>query len=207
MSLRAIACFVTLLLPACGPSRDRCDAGPWQTVLLDHHLRYPSLEMTDALKMLQQAALGSEHAVTDANVARLRLREELMAMDAGPIDQLVDTLGPGGRFARVNLRPWRAAGGNPDVLVDAFVATASEPTDTAALSCALDVLQRLADEYRLPWGSEEVRQAVGGWNAAGRPTMHHSPAFEERYQPAYRVVAVSRIAGLLMSLPGGGASP
>jgi hypothetical protein len=201
MHPRILVPLAALLLTACAPRVERCETEPWQTLLLDHYLRYPSLQLDDALKLLQQAATGSEHAVTDVAAARRWMREELMAMGPGPVEQVADTLGPGGRFARVNLRAWRARGGDPDLLADAFVATSTTPPDTAALDCALGVLQTLADAYRLPWGSDEVRAAVTRWSGEGHPAMHHSDTFVEHYQPAYRVVSVSRLTQLLATLP------
>jgi hypothetical protein len=188
-------------LSACGPSNGRCDGEPWQGMLLDHYLRYPAMTLDDAIKLVQQATMGSEHAVTDRAAADQWLREELMTMGAGPMDQVVDTLGRGGRFARVHLRPWRARGGSNEALVAAFVAAANAPRDSAPLACALDALQRLADDYRLPWSPAEVQSAVTQWQEAGHPAIHHSERFRAEYVPAYRVVAVDDVEELLGGVP------
>ena len=43
--------------------------------LLTAHLqRYPRMQLEDIYKLLHQAALGPEHAVQDAAIARARLR-------------------------------------------------------------------------------------------------------------------------------------
>lgn len=195
MTRLLIACV--LALSACSPPNGRCDGEPWQGMLLDHYLRYPAMELDDAIKLVQQATMGSEHAVTDRAAADRWLREELMTMGAGPMDQVVDTLGRGGRFVRVHLRPWRALGGSNEALVSAFVAAANAPRDSAPLTCALDALQRHADEYRLPWSPEEVRTAVTEWTEQGHPAIHHSERFRSEYVPAYRVVSAEDVAHLL----------
>jgi hypothetical protein len=196
-----LALFTALALVGCGSSPDRCAEERWQTLLLDHYLRYPSMELDDALKLVQQATVGAEHAALDTAAADRRLREELLTMGAGPMDQVVDTLGPDGAFARVNLRPWRSRGGDPGELARAFAATIASPGDSTHLECALGVLRRLAAEFRVPWSVDDVEGRIAEWTTAGRPAMHHSERYRANYLPAYRVVAVERIAQLMRTLP------
>lgn len=192
---------LTLGLAACAPDPKRCDRSSWEALLLEHAARYPSMDIVDALKLVQQAATGSEHAVDDPTTAAAWLRSELANMGAGPMEAMVDTLGRGGRFARVHLRPWRATGGDADALTRTFVATAALPADTVALTCALDVLVTLVTELRLPWDRTATTEAIADWNARGRPAMHHSSEYEARYRPAYRVVAVDHVHELVTVAP------
>lgn len=170
--------------------------GTWQELLRAHQRRYPAMGVADALKLLQQATLGSEHWVREGEAAGW-MQREWASLGPGPDEPLVDTLGPGGAFARIHLRPWRAAGGAPGPLVHAFVATgqAGRP-DTAALGCALEAL---AAEPR-PWPAESVAAAVAAWRARGYPAMQHSEGFTAAYRPAYRVVALSQVPALLAAL-------
>lgn len=184
---------------ACGNSQ-RCPVDA--AALVRGHLdRYPSLEPQDAYKLLHQASMGSEHAVSDPEAARAWMAREWDSMGDGPDERLIDTLGAGGRFARVHLRPWRKAGGSPDPLVAAFVQTANgAAADTASLSCTLDQLTSLARQGDVPWSPSAVEDVVARGRAAGYPAMHHSPGYTDAVRPAYRVVAVDLIPGLLTSL-------
>jgi hypothetical protein len=198
---RAMAAAGCVVLAACGPpaAMPRCaDAGWLESLLLSHQHRYPAMGIRDAFKLLQQATLGSEHAVQDTAAAA---GEEWDALLPGPREPLVDTLGPRGRFARVNLRPYRAAGGTAPALLAAFVRTArSVPRDTAAFSCGLRTLAALARGRRVPWPHDSVVALEADWARRGYPAEHHTPAFERTYRPAYRVVALSLLPALLRPL-------
>jgi hypothetical protein len=158
-----------------------------------HLQRYPAMDIPDALKLLQQATTGSEHAVLDPASANAWMEREWSTMADGPAEPLVDTLGAGGQFARVHLRPYRDNGGAPSQLATAFVATANtEGTDATALRCAL-----VAVTPSVPWDSAGWQAEVAAWAEAGYPAMHHSPGYESAYRPAYRVVAVDKVPTLV----------
>jgi hypothetical protein len=155
------------------------------------------MQPADAYKLLHQATLGSEHAVPSRAMAADWLTREIATLPPGPAEPLVDTLGTGGRFARIHLRPFLAAAGSPDSLLGAFVRTAQEATrDTAALACALDAVRRMA-RTGTAWPLDSVDRLFGEARAAGYPAMHHSDAFEAAYHPAYRVVSVGLVSAVL----------
>ena len=199
---RLLAAFGALLAAACSqPSPCQGDAA----VLLRAHLnRYPAMEVADGYKLLHQANMGSEHAVSDRGAAAQWMEREWAEMAEGPEEPLVDTLGAAARFARVHLRSWRAAGGSPDVLVDAFVQTANGTSpDTGALSCALDQMAGLAGQGGSRWDAATVKSFIGKQRSAGYPAAHHSAAYEASVRPAYRLVGLPLVPGLLATLPGG----
>ena len=188
--LRPAILFVVL---ACGPSSGEAMAGcpdptPWRELVTSHLERYPGMDMADALKLLQQATTGSEHAVDDSSAAVAWMQRELATMGEGPREPMIDTLGASGRFARVHLRPFRDAGGDPDLLTGAFVATSHLTSDTALLACALH-----AATDAVPWDSLSWHREVERWRSQGYPAMHHSDAFTARYRPAYRVVEIEAV--------------
>jgi hypothetical protein len=176
------------------------------------------MQPADAYKLLHQATLGSEHAMPSRDMAEEWFTREIATLPAGPADPLVDTLGAGGRFARINLRPFLARGGVPDSLLrgrfarinlrpflarggvpdsllNAFVRTAQEAArDTTQLACALDAVRQMTAAHETPWAVDSVYRMFGEARAAGYPAVHHSDAFEAAYHPAYRVVAVSLVS-------------
>ena len=78
---------------------------PMNKILQDHLARYPKMQARDVYKLLHQAAMGSEHAVTDIASARAWLERELAEIGPGPAEPLVDPISPDGQIARIHLRP------------------------------------------------------------------------------------------------------
>jgi len=64
-------------------------------ILLDHQQRYPLWEIQDIYKLIHQWAFGSEHAVSDPDLARKRLEFEVHHMGPAPDEPLLDRDGWG----------------------------------------------------------------------------------------------------------------
>jgi hypothetical protein len=159
-------------------------------ILADQVARRPRLEIQDLYKFIFQAALGSEHAVRDAAAVRDWLERELREMGAGPEEPAVEPLSPDGRIVRVNLRPYIAAGGDPQALLEAFIHTANAHRGTSAeLRRYWETAEQMAKEGQLPFGADELRAFIARMEALGLPAVHHSKAYELAYRPAYRVIA------------------
>lgn len=151
---------------------------------------YPKMELDDIYKVLYQAALGPEHAVQDAVAARARLQVEAASLGAGGAEPLCEPLSPDGKLGRVNLRPYVAANHDLEALAEAFVQTAaSYPGSREKLGRFCGCLGDLAAAGGIPF----TRDAVVGYfdliAARAYPAVHHSSAYRNAYQPAYRVVA------------------
>lgn len=187
-----------VLAPAAWTAAAPCDPAAWTSLVRVHLARYPAMQPADAYKLLHQATLGSEHAMPSRAMAEQWLTREMATLASGPQEPMVDTLGAGGRFARINLRPFLAAGGSPDSLLSAFVRTAQEATrDTAQLGCALEAVRSMARSGEVAWPADSVNRLFAEARAAGYPAMHHSDAYEAAYHPAYRVVSVTLVAAAL----------
>jgi len=151
----------------------------------------PSMRVEDAYKWLYHAALGADHAVDDYESVRTWILREWSGL--GPArrhEQEVVRLSPDGRWLRVNLRPYRDRGGDPEFLAALFFASAegSSPPVT---------------DFRREWlqlGEYLRRRSVGridrkAWErldretaAPGYPAIHHSSAYRQASRPAYRVI-------------------
>jgi hypothetical protein len=161
-----------------------------QSILTDHAARYPSWTVEDVYKLIHQSALGSEHAVEDEDAARAWLSRELREMGAGPQEPLLDSISPDGLIVRVHLRPFTRRGLDGSLLLDAFLRTAGEfPGDAGLIMPRAEVAAELAREGTLRMGANDLTDFFGEMETRGFPAVHHSPAYQERYCPAYRVVA------------------
>ena len=163
--------------------------------LLTAHLqRYPRLQLEDIYKLLHQAAMGPEHAVENAVVARERLIAEAQQLSGRSADPRIDPISPDGRLARVHLRAYLEGGGTIDELATAFVNTAQNyPAAPDKLAKFCGCLGDLAAAGGIPFERDAVETFFGDLAARGYPAIRHSLTYRELYQPAYRVVAVEYI--------------
>lgn len=154
------------------------------SVLLAHLARYPAMELADLYKLVHQAALGSGHVVSDPEAARAWLRRELAALGEGPDEPLLDLLSEETGILRVHLRPYQASGGDPERLLQAFLRTVNEYN---GYTQTIERYWKTAASLGrfLPTEMEAFLETM---RARGYPAVHHSPAYERLYRPAYRVV-------------------
>lgn len=158
-------------------------------ILVDQVERYPHLEARDLYKLAHQAALGSEHALTDRAGVRRWLERELVEMGPGPADPLVDPISADGQIVRLHLRPYLAAGGDPDSLIDAFVRTALEfHGSIETLRRYLRYAVKIDLGGDLPFTLEAMLKFFARMESQGFPATHHSEQYELAYRPAYRVI-------------------
>jgi hypothetical protein len=176
-------------------AQSTCDRDGWAEVISVHLTRYPLLGVEDAYKLLHQGVFGAEHAAPDLASAGAMLEEELRALGqaADVPAPLAESIAPGGRVARVHLRPYRAAGGDPEALLVAFVQTAATVRGgIEELRCAVEVVEEAAAGR---WAPGVWRDFVGRMIAEGLPAIRHSGPYEAVYRPAYRVVAGDLLPG------------
>ncbi len=153
-----------------------------ESILKSHLIRYPDMQIQDFYKLIHQAIMGSGHAVTDPEGARLWLERELVEMGDGIPEPPLDPISADGQMARVHLRPFLAQGGDPQKLLSAFLRTANEfHGDEAILKSEWDIATRM--EIFPPAAMDDFIQ-----NLQGYPAVHHSALYTQRYRPAYRVV-------------------
>ena len=163
-----------------------------RALLLDHARRYPAWELTDLYKLLHQAALGAEHALTNEAGVRDWLTHELaeLSLSGGADEPLLDPLSPDGQLVRVHLRPFARRGLEPEPLLQAFFRTAREITPAPErLTTSAELAIQLAQEGLLPFEADALTTFFADRQAQNFPAYHHSAAFRQHYQPAYRVVA------------------
>ncbi len=178
-----------------------------QTDLLDFSIKEWNHErafhIEDAYKWLFHATLGGEHAVTSEEGPRAWLDDEWKTLAMPHKDEpLVVSLRPDGALVRLNLRLYKARGGDKESLLKAFIAAAKEFKSDRAI-------------FKSGWlalGTKLKRRPLGlltakGWlrlhkatRAHGYPAIEHSPAYEKANRPAYRVLTKERAASLTARL-------
>mgnify|MGYP000906061388 CR=1 FL=1 len=160
-----------------------------ENIITLHDQRYPGWTAQDLYKLLFQSAMGNEHAVTDEAGVSQWLERELREMGEGPQEPLIDPISPGGEVLRVHLRPMVKEDLEATLVLRAFlVSPAYFQGSRDALEGYLQIALRMAEKGNLSIRFEDLKVYVGQMRAAGWPAVHHSPEFERRYKPAYRVV-------------------
>ncbi len=160
----------------------------------------PSAGLEDVYKWLFQAARGGEHAAPSEEAARKWLAAEWANLGPPlPGEPLVVPLRRDGAVVRLNLRPFKAAGGDFDALLGAFLSSARDFVPDAGLFVAA---------WRA-FGRDLPGTGVNGWDAsafeeldrisekAGWPARHHSQGYSEARRPAYRVLTGEEAARLV----------
>ena len=198
--MKTIVFTTTWLLTAAvamgaGPGADESVTYSVESLAADLAVQ-PASEAADLYKFLYQAIFGPGHAITDRAAAVKSLEDEIDGLGPPmPGEEPCLTLGGVPILVRVHLRPFVAVGGDPEALIDAFVATADEvhgsPDQmTEAISLVVKWL-RSSGQKEL---ASQLEQLGRNLAAEGYPMTHHSRAYIEAYQPAYRVVAADLAA-------------
>lgn len=202
-NLRAIFAFIFLLtissITLCqsiNTSAVKKEERDIQNILKEHLRRYPKIQIEDVYKLLHQAALGSEHAVSNEADAFNWMQNEVAKLSSVEIKEpLIDPIAPDGKIVRVHLRPYIERKGDLKFLNKAFVQTAntfqgSKETLKRYLAYAVSIVEK---EFS-PFDAQEMKKFFAEKAAANYPAVHHSKVFTENYSPAYRVVTREQLS-------------
>jgi hypothetical protein len=158
-------------------------------ILQTHVQAHPGMQVEDVYKLVHQAAFGNGHLITDEAGARAYLQSELDSVQADSSEPLIEPLSPDGSIVRVNLRPFKARGGDARVLGDAMLASAKRIAPRPALfERWWQEVADAASRGAVPFDAAGLRSFAAARKAEGYPAVHHSTEYEARYHPAYRVV-------------------
>jgi len=151
----------------------------------------PEMRAEDAYKWLFHATLGGEHAVLDEDGPRRWLDREWTSLGPPMANEPeVVRLDPSGRLLRVNLRPFKRHGGDKEMLLAIFVASAQSfladkrefVREWKSLGCRLRVHSIGKIRFE-DWQGLDRETAPAGY-----PAIDHSAPYEKTYSPAYRVI-------------------
>jgi hypothetical protein len=156
----------------------------------------PDSEAADLYKFLHQAIFGPGHAISDRAAAMSFLADEIEGLGAPlPGEEPCRTLGGDPILVRVHLRPFVAGGGDPEALIDAFVATANRVHgNLSQMSEAISLVVKWLHSDRQKQLATQLEKLGRDLAKQDYPVIHHSQAYIKAYKPAYRVVAAELAA-------------
>ena len=153
---------------------------------------YPQLRLLDIYKSCFQDYMGAEHLVTDKNMVKAYLDEEL---NTTTLDDLMpgyyEPCGTNGNYVRVSIRAIKENLISDDLLLDAFIRSANSK-ERPTVETWRDQWHKMVDtidkmELNLP-NYQEDRQFIDSILSIDKYAISHSPEFREAYHPHYRIV-------------------
>jgi hypothetical protein len=161
--------------------------------LIQTHLeRYPAMEISDVYKLLHHAAFGPGVPDISAKHERDWMEHEFKVTRPTSNERLIEEASPNNQWVRLHLRPYIAAGGTLDALLETFLKSSKivdlDPKRMVDYWETFEVLVNNDVRIAERLNRREValyRQVVEQqmW-----PAVHHSPAYFKAYNPVYRVL-------------------
>lgn len=187
--------FVLLLALSCLLQTGLCQSERQVRKFVRQQLSWhPHLHLIDLYKSCYQDFMGSEHLVTNTEVAKMYVQKELAEMtESGETTARLEPCGLRGNYVRVPLELVKKGEIPADSLVSWFVQSASaEPPHT------LDEwigywyeIERVIDKMNLNLPDYENDKATIReiFNRGGYASVH-SQEFKQHYHPHYRIVSL-----------------
>lgn len=163
---------------------------------LDLHRGYTAV---DVYKLIYQAVFGVGHLLANEKEAYTLLREEFDDLSERlQGEKLLEVINAEGTVCRMNLRPYKATGGNLDRLFHALLLTRDAVTGTKMdFLCLWNEVKELTKRHSFPFSLTDMEKFESVFQKADLPVLHHSESYERFNRPSYRVIAVEYIEDLL----------
>ena len=157
---------------------------------------YPEMSVEDWYKLLHQSTMGNRHlGVVDDSLIYNYMLDELSDVGEADTEPLIEYISIDSSVIRMNLRPFKAIGGDPDDLFSAMKSTWDTVVPApATLEVYWQDLAQVAGSGQLNITPDEVNAFFKQKRAEGFPAVHHSDTYSKRYKPAYRVVLRSTLS-------------
>jgi hypothetical protein len=170
-----------------------------EEIIISHREQHPHAEPVDIYKLAHQATRGIGHLlIADTNDPAASIIEELEGVALEPHDweTVVEPISHRGDFVRIHLRPFLRSGGDPARLAGAMIATAADfPGSVEQLAAHLGELRPILRAQWPEFDHHRFDKLIRDNAGNGFPTVSHSDAFRELYDPHYRVVSLSHLTG------------
>ncbi|MDR2839671.1 MAG: hypothetical protein LBV75_00165 [Paludibacter sp.] len=159
--------------------------------------KYPESRLQDIYKNFYQDCFGTGHAISDTAMVLNYLQSELQNSTPAPSAPMIETLGWRHNFVRINIDAVRQGKISAENLAKAFIAGASKVDEKNTKNWVNEwqTITRIIEKKHLPVKDFETDKAKIDSILRANPTqaLHHSAAFNQNYNPHYRVVEKSDV--------------
>ena len=153
---------------------------------------YPESRLLDIYKSCFQDYMGAEHLVSDRQMVKAYLDEELQTTS---LDDLMpwyyESCGINGQYIRVSIRAIKENLITEDMLLDAFIRSANSEKRPSVESWR-DQWHKIIgtiDQMELGLANyQQDRAFIDSILTVGKYAISHSPEYREVYRPHYRIV-------------------
>jgi hypothetical protein len=160
------------------------------SLLRQHLVWYPLIQVQDVYKLIFQGTMGPEHMVATRQEFSRRLEAEFETLAPDPGGRVFEPIRQDHLLFRLNLRPYKAVHENPDLLITPLLQTTrSFHGDMNALASTWAEFVHLVEAGEMTgFAMAEVRDLNRRIKKEDYPAIHHSEAYRQAYQPAYRLI-------------------
>jgi hypothetical protein len=166
--------------------------------------KYPQSRLQDIYKNFYQDCFGTGHAISDTDMVLNYLKNELQYAPPTPSAPMIEEIGWRHNFVRVSIDLVRQGKISAEDLTNAFVASASKinAKDTANWKNEWQTITHIIEKNNLPVINYAEDKIMIDDILRNNPNaaMHHSEAFNEHYNPHYRVIEKSFLDDLKIHL-------
>lgn len=158
--------------------------------LIELHIRlHPGFRTEDLAKLLYQGVFGADHLLRDGKRFRHELLEEWEWVDEGecPGEPLFEPVDPLGRTYRLNLRPAKRLGADPEALAELLLGQPRKRGRMEEFERQWEMVVELASEGEIPFSAEKLR-AYGGLLRETGIIPRHSTSYSRANRPHYRII-------------------
>lgn len=156
---------------------------------------HPSMRCQDTVKLCYQASFGAEHLLSDIERARTYLLREFDFVSTTD-EPIFEQISPD--LARVNLGAWKRDKRDLNSLFEAFKNSAiirENAKETFFLY--LEIAEQTMIDQFPSFDTEEWRAFLKEYKSGGMQPIHHSEAYRNSENPAYRIVKITELEKIL----------
>ena len=153
---------------------------------------YPESRLLDIYKSCFQDYMGAEHLVSDRQMVKAYLDEELQTTS---LDDLMpwyyESCGVNGQYIRVSIRAIKENLITEDLLLDAFIRSANSEKRPSVESWRDEWHKIISTIDQMEIGLPRLgqdRAFIDSILTVGKYAISHSPEYREAYRPHYRIV-------------------
>lgn len=158
--------------------------------LIQLHLgRHPGFGLEDLAKLVYQGVFGADHLLVERErFVHEFLREwECVDEKAFPEEPLFESVDPLDRTHRLNLRPAKRKGADPEALAEVLLSQPRKRGAPAEFQRRWELVVELAEEGTIPFSPGALR-AYGALLLETGLVPHHSRPYRRHNRPHYRLV-------------------
>ncbi len=158
--------------------------------LIELHVRsHPGFRTEDLAKLIYQGVFGADHLLNDRRRFRREFLEEWEWVEKGerPEEPLFEPVDPLGRTYRLNLRPAKRLGADPEALVELLLGQPRKRGRREEFERRWETVVELAAEGEIPFSAEKLR-AYGEMLRETGAIPRHSTSYNRANRPHYRII-------------------